>query len=153
MIEAVIALPVMITALIGIRYVHNLYAAKQQTMLDARRVAWTQALAGCDAGPSATATGARAHGDLIARYVSQTATHHDSGTLGEIPIVGGALADLALPGTVGSAACTTQRPKLLDGGVDTLSTDTYLACNEPQRDAHQDAMDVFTGMVGDLLGL
>jgi hypothetical protein len=150
-VEAVIALPVLILVLIGISYVHRLYAAKQQTLLAARRGAWTQAVSGCTLGPSATASGPGAASSGISTYVAPSGKHGDDNGLAKIPIVGEALSNFVLPGTSGVASARVQRPKLLDGGVDTLATESYVGCNEPHRDAHKDALSVFTDLVSEKL--
>ncbi len=150
-VEAVIALPLLILLLIGISYVHHLYAAKQQTLLAARKAAWTQAISGCTSGPSATTGSTGTPGGAIPSYVAQHGAHSDDNSLAKIPVVGEALSNLILPGTSSVASASVQRPTQLDGGVDTLSTESYVGCNEPHRDAHKDALGVFTDLVSSKL--
>ena len=65
MVEATIALPVLIIVLIGATYLRELYLARASTRLTSRTCAWSYAVVGCrgDAASECTSSSASAHDD------------------------------------------------------------------------------------------
>jgi hypothetical protein len=146
MVEAVIALPVLIALLVALSSLHGSLAARQRALGSARHCGFAHALGGCGEVPAvcqappmpgaAPAPDPRSDVAAIARDAGAS-----SSVFGDVPLLGDALAAL-LGDTIearGSAA-TRQRA---DGVEHRVEGALLLVCNERPRDVLAIAGDLF----------
>jgi hypothetical protein len=137
MVEAVIALPVLVALLVALSFLHGLLAARQRALASARHCGFAHALGGCGdvpaacqappAGGAAPEPGAETDVAAIARDAGG-----DSGVFDDLPLLGEALAAV-LGDTIEARASVATRERT--GGVERrVEGALLLVCNERPRD-------------------
>jgi hypothetical protein len=132
MVEATIALPVLIIVLIGATYLRQLYLARASTRLTSRSCAWSYALAGCrgsmapecNGSPESAQDGKPPDIELAARQRTGRADN----PFRDVPVVSDALAGLFGQATRAEANATVPFP--LDAEREGVArADTTVVCN------------------------
>lgn len=147
MIEAVIALPVMIALCAGALFLRDRYLARQHALLEARHCAWAHALSGCGAAPdgcAASATEANTDDADAAAIMSAARARGDSkiDVFEEIPVLGDAISRLFGTQTGASAERTVRLPG--SGGAQLVErAEVVVLCNERPQNVLAAARDVF----------
>jgi len=138
LIEAAVALSVLLTLLVGASYVQRLYLARQSALIDARRCAFLYAAAGCGderpTGCDGVLEGTDApSSDPDADAITASIRDHQSSTaldvLEQVPVLSAAIAGLF--GTKTRALATRQVRSPFQAEDDrVLSGGVVLLCNE-----------------------
>jgi hypothetical protein len=136
MVEAVIALPVLVLLLIAVPYVHGLLATHQATLAQARADAWTRALSACDTD---AASDVAVPGGDFATQAAQASKRHGNAEYGsalDVPVVGTALSAFVPRAVAVEHNQTVLRPKMLavNHDEDSVEGRVDLVCNEPTKD-------------------
>jgi hypothetical protein len=147
MIEAVIALPVMIALCAGALFLRDRYLARQHALLEARRCAWAHALSGCGTPPDGCAANAMdASGDdddavaIMSAARARGAAKID--VFDDVPVLGDAISRLFGTQTGASAERTVKLPG--SGGAQIVErAEVVVLCNERPQDVLAAAHDVF----------
>jgi hypothetical protein len=114
MVEAIVALPVLVIVLIAVPYVHQLFVAHQSAMSSARHDAWSSALGKCPVGKD---------GPAVDVFDTLDA-------LQNLPVVGPVFEGLVPQSMHMSSNRKLQRPKLLANKPDDVQAAMHLTCNE-----------------------
>jgi hypothetical protein len=148
MIEAVIALPVLLLTLFAVGFMRERYLGRQQSALAARRCAWAHAISGCgEAPPDCSASVLGATADDPDSLVIMSAARANAGTstidvFDDVPVLGAAINGLFGTQTGASSVSATAVPwnrslRVVD------RTQLVVLCNERPRDVLAAAQNVF----------
>jgi hypothetical protein len=145
MVEATIALPVLIIVLIGATYLHELYLARAAVRLTSRSCAWSYAFDGCRGNPAPECTRSSESAlDGVPPNIEDTVRQRlgrADNPFRDIPIVSDALAGLFGQATSAEAVATVPFP--LDAerkGV--ARAETTVVCNSVPTDVLTIAKDL-----------
>lgn len=155
-VEAVVFLPVLLIVAFSVGYARSIYAKRLETLVEARRCAWTYAVNGCTTPPPGCVSvlndvSIADPNDNLGSIEAEVeplrqalvAAGSALSTLTEIPVLGDALE--AMFGSAVSARVQGEvhRPKLYGPDKAFVSGSYYLACNERPRDAESVVRAVF----------
>jgi hypothetical protein len=132
MVEAAIAMPVLIMLLVGATYLRELYLARASTRLTARSCAWAHAMDGCRGSMPSACEGSMsaAHGDDVPQLADKVRVQVGSASdpFRDVPVVGEALASLFGEATHARADATVPYP--FDAQrVGMATAETVVVCN------------------------
>jgi hypothetical protein len=142
MVEAVIALPVLLALLFALSSVHRQLAARQRALGSARHCGFAHALNGCADVPAACAAAPAAGAAPEPGPESDVAAiAGDASVFRDLPLVGNALAALLgdtieARGSAATGARDDDAPQRVEGAL-------LLVCNERPRDVLEIARELF----------
>ena len=161
MVEAAIALPVLVVVLIGTGYMHRLYSSQHAAMSASRQSVWSYAQRGCksDGGDALEVTGLRAADDAqasIAEITKSAAPVASSGaikSLDDIPVVGALMGAVTPDRATQRSERIVSRPKLFpalddpDREDDVIHAQTTVLCNEAPLSPAAVVLDTFKSLI------
>lgn len=150
-VEAAVVLPVFIIIFAGLVYMHRLYSAKLEGMVDARECAWAYANGGCESVPPRCKI--VDHGGGLLALLTDEPQHHErvNDAMKGVSIAGDYLTGfMGLDSGFSAVGSRDYRvPSLYGGGKKSIASNYALLCNEKERSFSDVMGDFYCDFAGD----